>query len=529
MKHLKLMLALLLMLSLLAGCGGEEKTSLKVCLGGVEDRLDPAMTQSDGNGSILLHLYENLLRLESDGNGGVKPVNAVASDYTETDNYDGTVSYCFSISPSAVWSDGEAVTAADFVYAWQRIMDPELDSPNRALLSMISGYDEAVEKGDPTLLAVSETKSGELKVTTSYHCPFFLQTVCAGAATMPVRRDIVEKYGESWSSLTQELVTNGAYTLTEWDVQDHITLTRNGENDDSAADELTFVFASDAETAENLFSSGSVSFAAPVSEAGVAHLKAVNPDWAPSPYPEIEMVRFGGVCAENTELRRAFFLSADMAAVHALLSATDLPLTGFIPRGILNSEGAEFRAVSSGMDISPDTYEKRCEDAAAALAASEVQDTTFTLVCLNDEQHQSVAAALADAWQEKLGVSVHIEALAADELAARLTGGDYDLAIAAKRGAWADATAYLGEFSQSSEEEPEGAGRASRILSILSGALDPLARDSYLLAAEDALLSDCAAIPLLQRGIAAEKAEGMQNIVFDGVGHYLFHTVTLNG
>ena len=64
------------------------------------------------------------------------------------------MTYTFTLRSAARWSDGERVTAEDFVYAWQRLVDPATASPNASLLSMVAGYDEVRESGDVSLLGV---------------------------------------------------------------------------------------------------------------------------------------------------------------------------------------------------------------------------------------------------------------------------------------------------------------------------------------------------------------------------------------
>ena len=138
-RAVSLLLAAVLCVSVLAGCAdGGDGVSLSVSVGSRVTTLDPIYAEDINSQTVLVHLYENLLKVAPDGAGGTAVVNGMAKNVSVEENFDGTVTYTFRLR-SARWSDGQSVKATDFVYAWQRLADPASYSPYAALLSVVCG------------------------------------------------------------------------------------------------------------------------------------------------------------------------------------------------------------------------------------------------------------------------------------------------------------------------------------------------------------------------------------------------------
>ena len=129
----------------------------------------------------------------------------------ETD-FAGNATYTFTLRNDIVWSDGQNVTAYQFVAAWQRLADPAYESPHHELMRCIAGYEEVRATGDNSLLAVSAPDSRTFVVTLNGNAPYFLEVVCASAYTMPIRTYLPE-------NSENQFITNGAYTVSEFSSQ----------------------------------------------------------------------------------------------------------------------------------------------------------------------------------------------------------------------------------------------------------------------------------------------------------------------
>ena len=136
----------LLCTALLSGCAKDgEGMALAVCVGSAPESLDPIYAEDTEGQTVLAHLYENLMRVTVDSTGKTSVLPGMAKSVDqEEETKEGaiTVTYTFRLR-SARWSDGQPVTAGDFVYAWQRLANPATGSRYADLLSVVKGYQEA--------------------------------------------------------------------------------------------------------------------------------------------------------------------------------------------------------------------------------------------------------------------------------------------------------------------------------------------------------------------------------------------------
>lgn len=166
--------------------------SVRVCRCGAGEP-GPLYAVSAADQTILTHLYENLMQASVDENGALTAVSGMAKSAESETDVDGNVTWTFRLR-SAKWSDGKKVAADDFVYAWQRLADPERNSPYASLLSIVAGYEEARASGDMSLLRVSAENDSTLVVVLNGNYEWFLTQVCTATATMPLRRDLMERW-----------------------------------------------------------------------------------------------------------------------------------------------------------------------------------------------------------------------------------------------------------------------------------------------------------------------------------------------
>ena len=553
MKHWKRRLALLLAAALcvsaLAGCAqGGDAMSLSVCVGGALEELDPIYATEPADQTILVHLYENLMR-KTAGASGATVTNGVAKSATSEENTDGTITWTFQLR-GAEWSDGREVLAGDFVYAWQRLADPANDSPFASLLSVVAGYDEVRETGDASLLQVTAEDDSTLVVVLNGKYDWFLEEVCTAPATMPLRQDLLT--GESaaeetaedgaeaaeaaeaapWWSDVAGLVTNGPYQVSGYEAGESLTLETSGtyHSDVSGPGTLTFRFADTAEEGQALYDAGTVDFLGVLPEEQMASLveaesRALTPElgtWA---------VVFN--CAQDTlmdaRVRRALSLVIDRTAAAEAAGVTARAAEGLIPPGVPESDEADFR--TSGGDLLDNDPNHRAdlqEEARALLTEAgyvSVQDLgELEYLYVDAGNGAAVAQALVQAWQSALGLRVTARAVTEEELAAALEEGTFSLAGIEIRALGNDAECFLRQWSSTGGENVSRYANSAydTLLSVIAGAEDETARLGCLHDAEALLLEEGAVAPLYTTVTAWTLRDSLTGLVRDGRGWFSF-------
>ena len=553
MKHWKRRLALLLAAALcvsaLAGCArGGDAMSLSVCVGGAPEELNPIYATEPADQTILVHLYENLMR-KTAGASGATVTNGVAKSATSEENTDGTVTWTFQLR-GAEWSDGRGVLAGDFVYAWQRLADPANDSPFASLLSVVAGYDEVRETGDVSLLQVTAEDDSTLVVVLNGKYDWFLEEVCTAPATMPLRQDLltVESAAEEtaedgaeaaeaaeaapWWSDVAGLVTNGPYQVSGYEAGESLTLETSGtyHSDVSGPGTLTFRFADTAEEGQALYDAGTVDFLGVLPEEQMASLveaesRALTPElgtWA---------VVFN--CAQDTlmdaRVRRALSLVIDRTAAAEAAGVTARAAEGLIPPGVPESDEADFR--TSGGDLLDNDPNHRAdlqEEARALLTEAgyvSVQDLgELEYLYVDAGNGAAVAQALVQAWQSALGLRVTARAVTEEELAAALEEGTFSLAGIKIRALGNDAECFLRQWSSTGGENVSRYANSAydTLLSVIAGAEDETARLGCLHDAEALLLEEGAVAPLYTTVTAWTLRDSLTGLVRDGRGWFSF-------
>lgn len=547
MKHFpKRLTALLLsgVLCLLSGCARDsDGMALSVCVGGTPDSLDPIYAEDISGQTILAHLYENLMRVTVDSAGRTSVINGMAKSVEqEEETRDGavTVTYTFRLR-SARWSDGQSVTAGDFVYAWQRLANPATGSRYADLLSVVSGFREARAAGDMSLLQVTAKNDATLVVVLDGHYDWFLKEVCTSPAAMPLRQDVVQKLkaasgGKSWwEGDPTQLVTNGPYTVSAVEEGRLLRLEANSRYyaAQPGPQSLTFHFAGSAEEAWSLYESREVDAVWPLPDQRLTEL-AADPEWTPVP----ELATYAALFNCESErfsdpaLRESLSLAIDCGAIAEAAGTAALPAEGVVPPGVPENEEADFRAVGSSLlDNDPEGYEDRCLRARALLeeagyaGGADLGELEF--LYLKSGANDAAVQVLCRQWQEVLGLQVTPKGLSERGLMSALRGGEYDLAGLSLTASANDAECFLMSWTSGGRNNyiSYESTAYDTLMMIIASAADGTARMGCLHDAEALLLMNHAMAPLYTRGTAWELRETLTGAFRDARGWFSFANV----
>ena len=522
------LLAAVLLLGLLTGCHRENGVSFRVAMGSVPATLDPALAAADEEKTVVSHLFENLMKLQSDGNGGTTAVNGVARSYQCDTTAEGQETYTFKLRSSAAWSDGTKVTAQDFVYAWKRLVDPLTGSKNAKILDMVAGY-SAARTGEDAL-QVSAPDDETFVVVLSGRCPYFIDSVCTAAATLPVQSAAAAQ--ENWSMSPDTLVTNGPYTVASWENDTMLLQQTDGYHDTRrlGPESISFRFTADAKTANSLFEKGDADFVLGLTDEAVA--KKMD-SWMPDYYPETSVVLLNQLSdlTSNENVRRAMGLVIDRNAIAELLgSRTHLAAEGLVTWGIRSTTGGQFRDFGSAVDNDSENYEKNCQTAQelmeeAGYTATKLKSLTPVIMLYeSDGTADSLALLLQKTWKEKLGLSVTLKGVSSEEITQALERGEYTLAALRVTSDRNDATGFLNRWRMGEEDNYANftSSAYDMLLRVAAVSASQEARDAYLEDAERLLIEKGNVIPMYCSTRSWSLSESFTGVFGDGLGRYFF-------
>ncbi|MBE7002562.1 MAG: hypothetical protein E7421_07760, partial [Ruminococcaceae bacterium] len=207
--------------------------SLSVCLASEPDTLDPALNSAVDGATMLVHLFAGLAKWEQAADGTLSVVADCATELPEGKvNDDGTVTYTYTLKDGLKWSDGQALTAGDFEFAWKRAASNALAADYGYMFDVIKGFGTEAETDTTAVnLAVKALDDKTLEVTLNNAVSYWNELI-AFPTYFPVRKDVVEN--EAWATDPSTYICNGAYTISAWDHNSVITLTKNAAYHDAA-------------------------------------------------------------------------------------------------------------------------------------------------------------------------------------------------------------------------------------------------------------------------------------------------------
>ena len=406
---------------------------VNACIASEPETIDPGLISSVDGSTYTQHQFENLMKYQmideqAADDPNMKNTEVVCGQAASYEVSDDLCTYTFTLRDDIFWSDGQPVTAKDFVYSWQRLVDPATASEYGYFLDNIVLNAAAIQAGekDKSELGITAIDDKTLEIQLEAPCAYFIE-MCAFASLVPLREDVVEG-NENWTD-PATIVVNGPYKVVEWVHDSYIRMEPNEFYYDAknlGPDAIVW-WLSDSETAIlSAYQSGEYNFIENFPTDMIESLQASG-DCFINPYVGTYYLYLN--CSKITDwrVRAAMVLSVDREnIVENVTQGGQVPATGFVASGILDSTGADFAFGVSELgaiyntlqsmypDADLSTYAGKCELAKqlydeAVADGSWDPNTTVVYNFNTSDTHKAIAEACGSDWQTVLGMSITLE------------------------------------------------------------------------------------------------------------------------
>jgi oligopeptide transport system substrate-binding protein len=470
----------------LAACSGPEKRADLVVLNGAEpETIDPALATGQLDGRICYALFDGLYHFDRFG----KPQPGIATSYDLSD--DATV-YTFHLRPDAKWSNGDAVTANDFVDSWKHALLPETASEYAYVFYYIKNaapFNEGTLK-EFEQVGVHAIDANTLRVELNNPTPYFL-SLCSFWTYLPVHMPTVKRYGDDWIK-PGKIVGNGAFTLKEWRLNYRIRMEKNPLFWDASRVQLQTVDALPIEnsiTAYNFYASKIADLipdAVLTPHSLIPELKT-RPDFHAAPFLGNYFLRFNVKRKPFNDVlvRQAFCMVIDRERiVTKITQAGEPPAYSFTPPG-----------TASGY-VPTKQFGRNIDKAKALLAEAGypggIGFPTVSFLYDNKKLNDDIAVELQSMLAQDLGIRVDLQKQEAKVYLNTMNRLDYDVCKSSWVGDYDDPNTFLECFLSNSGNNRTGwsNGDYDKLIASAATERDPAKRLEILGKAENILLNE---------------------------------------
>lgn len=475
--------------------------------------LDPTKGQSIGDNEIQHAVTESLVRNTA---GTVEPGIAESWDISD----DG-LTYTFHLRDDAKWSDGEQITADDFVYSWKRLLDPETASPY-AFIGDYLKNGHAIETGEMSVdeLGVKAIDDTTLEVTLENPTSYFLSLVGSAGQYAPLRQDIVEEYGSDFAATADKNVYSGPYKMVS--SENNVWVFEKNENywniDEINLDRCELNYVENTDTQLSMYESGDLDYVQ-VPTASVAQYKDEaeaftngNVDFcyinsASEEQPALQNKNFR--LALNYALNREDYVKLAVEDVYTAFNGLVFP--GLQAKD--STYGEEYDVDSYSYPLAGDTDKAKeylntaieeLKTSNPELGISSPSDITIEFVTTDAESSKKIAEVIQEQWQNNLGIKVDIRQVTYSDIYGKVyPEHDFQVGYGGWGADYDDPYSYLelfyGEssynYSNYKNEQVDSLLEASQTET------DTDARMDMLNQVEQTILEDGAFVPLQERNI----------------------------
>ncbi|RZT15492.1 peptide ABC transporter substrate-binding protein [Fictibacillus sp. BK138] len=483
-----------------------EEQVLNLYASGEIPSMDSSQATDTVSFTIMNNTFEGLYRLDVEN----KPVPGVAKSYSVSDD---NLVYTFELNENAKWSNGDPVTAHDFVYSWKKALHPDTLSQYAYIMGVVKNANGIQTEGDPLYgkvdeLGIKAIDDHKLEVTLEYPAPYFLSLT--GFATFyPQNQKYVESQGKNYALEADTMIYNGPFVMSEWKHNEGWVMEKNDQywdKENVILDKINQKVVKDTATMINLFETGDIDYAKLTAEY-VDQYKD-HEDFYTSPDPVMYFLRLNqkNKALANLNIRKAIDSGWDKES-HAKVILNDGSKAAyyFIPSDFTkNPDGEDFRKINGDFG----SYDIKKAQEYWKKGLEEIGEESLTLELLNydDDTSKKTGEYIKNQLEKNLpGLTVNIKAQPFKQKLALETKMDYDFSYAGWGPDYDDPMTYLDMFLTNGGHN-EMAYSNPKYDELVKSALkeaDAKKRFEMLLEAEKVFMEDQAISPMFQDGTAA--------------------------
>ncbi|TDL33111.1 peptide ABC transporter substrate-binding protein [Jeotgalibacillus sp. S-D1] len=497
------------------GDSGGEKV-LRMNNGTEPTSLDPSIGFDAPSWNILNNLMEGLTRLGEDH----QPKEAIAESWDISE--DG-LTYTFHIREDANWSNGDPVTAEDFVYGWTYMLDPDTASSAAFLGYFIEGAEDFNSgSGDAESLGLNAVDEKTFEVTLNAPTGSFLNII-SNPSFFPVNAKVAEE-NPSWFAEADSFVSNGPFMLESWKHDSELVMAKNEEywdKDTVKLDKVHWAMVSNISTEYQMFESGDMDISEIPAESAEELIDGDNVNIDDQAGLAFYRFNVNEEPFQNQKIRKAIAMSVNQQEiVEFVTKMEEKPAYGFVAPGFEDAEGNDFRETNGDLiEYNPEEAKKLLEEGMEEEGYDELPE--ITLSYSNTESNRVRAESIQQMINQSLDIDIKLSSVEATVFLDEQRGLKHQFSTSSFLHDYADPINALESFTTDSTMNRTGWSNAEydQLIAQAKEEADEKARFDLLYEAEKILMDEMPIFPLYFYNQVYLYADDVQNIVRHPVGY----------
>ena len=520
---------------ILVGCGSTSsqksapKGTVRISSKDIISTMDPSLNTDVIGAQNLNNTMEGLYRFKGKN---IKP--ALATNLAKPTN--NGLTYTFKLRPNAKWSNGDPITASDFVYSWRRTVDPKTKSTYSYIFEGIANAkDISAGKKPVNSLGIKALNKHTLQVDLEKPVPYF-NTLLTSPTFFPQNKKVITKWGKKYGTNSQALVSNGPFKLVKWNSPDNSwTEVKNDkywDAKDVKVQKLQYQVVKDASTALNLYQSNKLDRVLLTGDSAkqMKNAKDYKIQKESTTFyvaPNIKKVAL----FNNTKIRQALSMSVNRQQLtkKVLGDGKVASLSTFPAKMTFNPETkVDFAKETQASAVATNAYNptkaKQLWQEGLSETNNKGKKFSFTLLGDDSDVAKKQAEFLQNQFEKLPGLKINVTNVPFKSRLARAKSGDFDLLVTGWSADFPDPITFLTLFNTDSSNN-DGKWSNTEYDNLVNKSLNedannPMARWQDMKAAQNLSNREVPAIPLYQNGEAWLTKSRVKNLDYGPTGAY---------